>query len=394
MNNLVYGILLLFFIAETTAEEHLSFVSEGGGGLSIGHQDQQSEFESLNRWYQYMKDRDRLIASGQLTINGKAVSSPKFILPLRNQTTDPGFYGISNFVDQDPSYPNQLRDYMCGTRTYDLSSGYNHQGIDFFTFPFGWHKMDNDQVAVVAAAAGTITTKIDGNYDRNCTLSSSNWNAVYVTYPDGSYSWYGHLKNGSLTNKSVGQTVQAGEYLGIVGSSGSSTAAHLHFETYDRNHQLIEPYAGTCNNMNSQSWWQNQPPYKEGVTNLVATHNGVPGNPYIGTCPASNPTDSPKFDNHFNPGEYVWFASYHKDQELGQVIEYKIIMPDGQIANSWSVALGASHDPYYPASWWYRNLRIGNAAPHGAWKFTVDYNGGHHEHVFFVGDLIFKNGFE
>lgn len=52
--------------------------------------------------------------------------------------TAAGYHGISNFVDLNPAGPNQLLDYNCGTRTYDLASGYDHAGIDFFTWPFGW----------------------------------------------------------------------------------------------------------------------------------------------------------------------------------------------------------------------------------------------------------------
>ncbi len=121
--------------------------------------------------------------------------------------SDPGYHGISNFVDQNANFPNFLLDYNCGARTYDLSSGYNHSGIDFFTWPFGWYKMDMNQVEIIAAAAGTIVFKQDGNYDRNCGFGGGSWNAVYVQHSDNSESWYGHMKNGSTTSKKVGQTV-------------------------------------------------------------------------------------------------------------------------------------------------------------------------------------------
>ena len=29
------------------------------------------------------------------------------------------WHGISNFVDLDAAFPNQVRDYTCGTRSYD-----------------------------------------------------------------------------------------------------------------------------------------------------------------------------------------------------------------------------------------------------------------------------------
>ena len=88
----------------------------------------------------------------------------------------------------------------------------------------------SDAVRIVAAAPGTIVSKTDGNFDRNCAIGSGQWNAVYVRHADNSVAWYGHMKSGSLTTKAVGETVVTGEYLGIVGSSGSSTGPHLHFE--------------------------------------------------------------------------------------------------------------------------------------------------------------------
>jgi len=65
-------------------------------------------------------------------------------------------HGISGFVDHNTAFPNQLLDYNCGDRTYDTLSGYNHDGTDFFTWPFAWNWMDQD--AVQACPASTRFT--------------------------------------------------------------------------------------------------------------------------------------------------------------------------------------------------------------------------------------------
>ena len=155
-------------------------------------------------------------------------------------------WSISNYVDHNSAYPNQLQDYNCGTKTYDTSSGYNHQGIDIFTWPFTWKMVDDNSVEIIAAAPGQIIAKGDGQFDRSCGFNNNPWNAVYVRHGDGSVAWYGHMKNGSLTTKNVGDFVNLGEYLGIVGSSGNSTGPHLHFEVYqnDTYTNLIDPYTG------------------------------------------------------------------------------------------------------------------------------------------------------
>ena len=127
----------------------------------------------------------------------------------------------------------RLQDWNCGDRTYDTNGGYNHQGIDIFTWPFSFNQMDNNHAIAVAAADGIIILKTNGNFDRSCTLNGNTWNAVYIQHSDGSQSWYGHLKNGSLTTKNVGDFIASGEYVGVVGSSGNSTGPHLHFEVYN-----------------------------------------------------------------------------------------------------------------------------------------------------------------
>jgi len=97
-----------------------------------------------------------------------------------------GYYGTSNFPDHDPRFPDLLQDYTCGTRTYDLATGYNHHGTDYYLWPYPWRMMDLEQVHIVAAAAGVIVDKVDGNSDRSCAITgNTGFNAVYVRQDDG-----------------------------------------------------------------------------------------------------------------------------------------------------------------------------------------------------------------
>jgi hypothetical protein len=54
-------------------------------------------------------------------------------------------------------------------------------------------------------------------------------NYVVIDHLNGEYSWFGHLKRGSVRVK-PGQTVAQGEIIAEVGSSGDSMAPHLHYE--------------------------------------------------------------------------------------------------------------------------------------------------------------------
>ena len=300
--------------------------------------------------------------------------------PLRQvaSLTDPGVHGISNFVDQHAAWPNHLLDYNCGTRTYDNNFGYNHAGTDFFTWPFSWNKMDDNEVEIVAGADGVIIGRYDGNQDRSCGDSIYSWNAVYVQHSDGSVAWYGHMKNGSPTAKGVGESVVAGEYLGVVGSSGNSSGPHLHLELYNNAGALVDPYAGPCNTKNTDSWWIDQRPYYDSAINALRTHDAPP------TWPAC-PNPSVKHErNGFPAGELVYFATYYRDQLQGQVSQYEIVRPGGAVWQQWT---GWSNVVHYAASWWYWSWYLPVDAETGWWKFRVTFEGQTVEHLFSVGNV-------
>ncbi|MCB5179385.1 M23 family metallopeptidase [Streptomyces antimicrobicus] len=88
------------------------------------------------------------------------------------------------------------------------SSGH-HTGVDFIAA---------SGTSVKAVGAGTVVTAGWGG---------AYGNEVVVRHADGRYSQYGHLSRLSV---SVGQTVSAGQQLGLSGSTGNSTGPHLHFE--------------------------------------------------------------------------------------------------------------------------------------------------------------------
>ncbi|MCT4630146.1 peptidoglycan DD-metalloendopeptidase family protein [Winogradskyella sp.] len=308
---------------------------------------------------------------------------PLFAWPVQKSasTAYNEIWGISNYVDHNPNYPNQITDYLCGTKTYDTTSGYNHQGIDIFSWPFAWYAMDNDQAEIIAATAGQIIHKSDGNFDRSCNFNTTTpWNAVYIQHYDGSIAWYGHLKSGSLTSKNVGDMVTEGEYLGIMGSSGVSTGPHLHFEVHTNSTytQLVDPYAGTCNTFNTESWWQSQKPYSNPTVNAALTHTA---DPIFNDCPNAETTN---LSNQFNVNDEVFFAVYLKDQESDTFLNLRIIKPDNTDLYNWNFNLTDN----YQLSWW-----RWNAFPdvEGEWKWEVTYLGETTTHTFNVGALSIKD---
>lgn len=88
-----------------------------------------------------------------------------------------------------------------------------------------------------AAPAGTpILAAADGRVIRTGT-SSSYGRFVEVQHANGVTSFYAHM---SRIEASEGDTVVAGDTIGLVGSTGRSTGAHLHFEIR-RDGQQINP---------------------------------------------------------------------------------------------------------------------------------------------------------
>ena len=73
---------------------------------------------------------------------------------------------------------------------------------------------------IVAAASGTVTT---------AGWVSGYGNYTVINHGGGVMTAYGHQ---SAIRVSVGQTVTAGQTIGLVGSTGNSTGPHLHFEVY------------------------------------------------------------------------------------------------------------------------------------------------------------------
>lgn len=63
---------------------------------------------------------------------------------------------------------------------------------------------------------------------------------VTIKHEDGSEVIYAHMTK-ILSKK--GQSVQAGDIIGLVGSTGNSSGNHVHFEVRDKNEKLLDPIA-------------------------------------------------------------------------------------------------------------------------------------------------------
>lgn len=157
-------------------------------------------------------------------------------------------------------YPTSYLDHGGGTDWACGSDAYSgHNGSDFGAGSWSGMSAGRD---VTAAAAGQVVYVHDGERDNCANDCSSPANAVQIAHPDGRVTVYAHLKKWSIP-VSVGDSVSCGEKIGEMGSSGNSSAPHLHFGVY-RNGNLLEPFQGGCGA--SSSSWTSQGAYQ-----------GVPG---------------------------------------------------------------------------------------------------------------------
>jgi len=154
---------------------------------------------------------------------------------------------FGNFVDLDPG-PG-VRDWNCGTQSYDT-----HSGEDSIIRSFQEQRLG---VPVFAAVDGTVIEVSDRlpdehtadtmtPVDNHVIISSYNWQLRTV---------YGHLRRSILVKQ--GQRVVAGQQLGYTASSGHSTWPHLHF-TVKLGLDIWEPFAGPCRP--GKSYWVSQAP--------------------------------------------------------------------------------------------------------------------------------------
>jgi len=345
--------------------------SVGGGPVQLGPLD--SNHAEIDAVHRASVARSKALAP----VAAARARTPILQFPVRLRAQSKAISGhhIANYVDLDGTA--KLKDFTCGGRTYD-----GHNGTDFVLSPFWWRMMDGKEAEVVAAAPGRVINKNDGNFDRQCDFSgASPGNHVVIEQDDGLFAYYFHMKKGSVTPRSVGSRVAAGDVLGLVGSSGTSFLPHLHFELRTAsgfNGQSVDPFAGTCGA--TKTLWGHQPEKLDTEIIRIATHKVVPPDAHLDFC--SNP--DPGYSDRFTTGARVWVAAYVRDQTPTTPLTFKVLRPDGTIFESWTSGRLSQVEPF---TYWYGQIDLPQSGPKGRWKVQVQLEGKTAEHVFMVGAL-------
>ena len=174
---------------------------------------------------------------------------------------------IQQYMDHDPS--PAATDFTCGPLVYD-----GHSGTDF--------ALENRAqmqagFAVLAASPGKVKARRDGVADFAPYADGQECgNGVVVDHGGGWETQYCHLRMGSVLVQ-VGQAVDTGTALGLVGQSGQAEFPHLHL-SLRRNGVDVDPFApdatNDCAKPDDPGLWQ---------TPIAYTPGGIIG---IGISPA------------------------------------------------------------------------------------------------------------
>ncbi len=166
-----------------------------------------------------------------------AQTPPQLSLPIDCKIGPSCF--IQNYADQRKG--KGYTDYHCGFLTNDRHTGTDFRLVD--------HKTMAEGVAVLAAAAGTVSSVRDGMPDVDVRLVGREavddrglGNAVIIDHGGGWRTLYGHMRRSSVA-VSKGQKVVSGQKLGLIGLSGLTEFPHVHFEVRFGK-RPIDPFVG------------------------------------------------------------------------------------------------------------------------------------------------------
>lgn len=239
---------------------------------------------------------------------------------------------LGNYVDRD-SRPGAMRDYDGGALTYD-----GHEGTDLLVNGFAAMDLGVD---VLAAASGIVILAEDSLPDR-CTESCAGEavNYVAIGHADGTVTAYFHLRKGSAL-VSPGETVRRGQKIAEVGSSGSSSDPHLHFDWIEpQTMTYLDPFTTPAD-----AWvtpWEEPAPYQGydglGVARVAVSRQAV-------DLPSWS-LDPPSAGN-LRRGDAVWVYLFVLRPEAGRRYTLEVRdgagvmrasvteVPDGSLAYAW-----------------------------------------------------------
>lgn len=259
-------------------------------------------------------------------------AAPLFRLPLSSDTA------VHYYFDNNSG--SGLDDWKCGSETYN-----GHRGTDFSGGPRGR--------AIFAGATGTLNQRINGFGDGYPGSPDGGGGGNYIQLGHGSgwTSWYFHMNINTPINVPIGSTITCGTQIGGVGTSGSSSGLHLHFEPRI-NGTGDDPYSGPCGG--PLSYWVNQ-------------NNGHPTT----TCQGGNPPSKTAVtrDNTAATFTGTWATGTSSTDKHGADYRYRSTAPVSEPA-TFTASLNISAS-WNVRAWWPQGSNRSSSAP-----YHVTHDGG------------------
>ncbi len=233
-------------------------------------------------------------------------------------------------------------------------------------------------VPVYAAAGGTIVS-IEGRFPdrplRSDAAVAAGENRVVIAHGNGWLTVYSHLMGNSIAVRE-GDSVQAGQLIALVGSSGGVGDAQLGFQVYhsdgsnlgDSNASLVPVDTW----MAPGAYWNNPSPY-QGETAPRLMDGGISDSPFLEADFAERPADAASVTTRAPRTLWHWMRFSHL--RLGDRVDFQWIRPDGSVEGAYSSTLIAGPDEVV----WPRFTRMLDAgawaAFPGTWKAQAKING-------------------
>lgn len=130
------------------------------------------------------------------------------------------------FAQGDPETLTITSNYGYRPDPFGTGSTTFHSGLDIAGGSTG-NVIAAKSGVVVYPTAQSVTNCPSSNTVSDCGAGYGNY--VIIQHSDGNYTLYAHLYQDSILVK-AGENVEQGQVIGKMGSSGSSTGTHLHFE--------------------------------------------------------------------------------------------------------------------------------------------------------------------
>lgn len=302
-------------------------------------------------------DPDNLVAEdneadNSITFQVTTVLPPD--LPMKFQTpigrSANKTWAVNNYADVDPR-SNFASDYRNGPFQYE-----GHNAID--AGPWGFYMQDQG-IPILAAADGVVDAVQDGFFDRETSMGNRPGNYVLINHGNGFKTLYFHFATNTITVQ-VGSTVRAGQLLGQMGSSGSSTGTHIHYTPFYREAPIETGYAPSVYELKPMPYGGDVAPFffATGITNRM-----------VDSDVGEQISNSYSFAQGGFGTLSFWLQAYNL--KAGDVLHWRYYRPNGTLLTANTFILPTS----YRFSWWYWNRSLTNFSNvPGTWRVEFSIN--------------------